>query len=128
MDYVEACVKNVLNNLYQDSTGSLVLGSVAIPTPPANVGKEFYYKELTLLHCIFILLNFSFQIDGNRPKRKKRIYFSLYFAFFFKDPADFGQWYEDNVDDEFTLGALQLHTSAERETIDSEYIIYPLYW
>eukprot|EP00105_Crassostrea_gigas_P044993 XP_019929141.1 PREDICTED: dynein beta chain, ciliary isoform X4 [Crassostrea gigas] len=73
MDYVEACVKNVLNNLYQDSTGSLVLGSVAIPTPPANV-----------------------------------------------DPADFGQWYEDNVDDEFTLGALQLHTSAERETIDSE--------
>jgi hypothetical protein len=39
MDYVEACVKNVLNSLYQDSTGSLVLGSVAIPTPPANVGK-----------------------------------------------------------------------------------------
>lgn len=55
MDYVEACVKNVLNNLYQDSTGSLVLGSVAIPTPPANVGKEFYYKEPTHLHCIFQL-------------------------------------------------------------------------
>nr|XP_022320176.1 dynein beta chain, flagellar outer arm-like isoform X6 [Crassostrea virginica] len=73
MDYVEACVKNVLNSLYQDSTGSLVLGSVAIPTPPANV-----------------------------------------------DPVDFGQWYEENVDEEFTLGALQLHTSVERETIDSE--------
>lgn len=85
MDYVEACVKNVLNNLYQDSTGSLVLGSVAIPTPPANVGKEFYYKEPTLLHCIFILLNFSVQIDGNRPKRKNGIYISLYFAsFYFK--------------------------------------------
>lgn len=55
MDYVEACVKNVLNNLYQDSTGSLVLGSVAIPTPPANVGKEFYYEEPTHLHCIFHL-------------------------------------------------------------------------
>ncbi|XP_062610301.1 uncharacterized protein LOC134272083 isoform X2 [Saccostrea cucullata] len=73
MDYVEACVKNVLNSLYQDSTGSLVLGSVAIPTPPANV-----------------------------------------------DPVDFGQWYEDNVDEEFTLGALQLHSSVEREAIDSE--------
>lgn len=36
------------------------------------------------------------------------------------DPVDFGQWYEDNVDEEFTLGALQLHTSVERETIDSE--------
>lgn len=55
MDYVEACVKNVLNNLYQDSTGSLVLGSVAIPTPPANVGKEFYYEEPKHLHCIFQL-------------------------------------------------------------------------
>ncbi|XP_056010102.1 uncharacterized protein LOC125667097 [Ostrea edulis] len=73
MDYVEACVKNVLNSLYQDSTGSLVLGSVAIPTPPANV-----------------------------------------------DPVDFGQWYENNVDEEFTLGALQLHSSVEKETIDSE--------
>lgn len=47
MDYVEACVKNVLNSLYQDSTGSLVLGSVAIPTPPANVGKE----HESLYHC-----------------------------------------------------------------------------
>lgn len=90
--------------------------------------RNFIIKNQHICTSFFILLNFSFHIDQNRPKKKNEIYYSpsLQF-FFFKDPADFGQWYEDNVDDEFTLGALQLHTSAERETIDSEYIIYPLY-
>jgi len=32
-------VRNVLHNIYTDSSGTLVLGTVAIPTPPANVGK-----------------------------------------------------------------------------------------
>ncbi|KAK3108743.1 hypothetical protein FSP39_014630 [Pinctada imbricata] len=76
-DYVEACVKHVLTNLYQDSSGSLVLGSVAIPTPPANV-----------------------------------------------DPVDFGSWYEKNVDEEFTLNALQLHNSVEKETNESEASVF----
>jgi hypothetical protein len=39
MTYIEAAVTHVLSNIYQESTGTLVLGSVAIPTPPANVGR-----------------------------------------------------------------------------------------
>jgi len=38
-EYVWAVVRNVLHNIYTDSSGTLVLGTVAIPTPPANVGK-----------------------------------------------------------------------------------------
>ena len=36
--YVGAVVRNILHNIYTDSSGTLVLGSVAVPTPPANVG------------------------------------------------------------------------------------------
>lgn len=38
-EYVWALVRNVLHNIYTDSSGTLVLGTVAIPTPPANVGE-----------------------------------------------------------------------------------------
>ena len=37
--YVYALVRTVINNIYSDTSGTLVLGSVAVPTPPANVGK-----------------------------------------------------------------------------------------
>ena len=37
--YVSSLVKTVLHNIYTDTSGTLVLGTVAIPTPPANVGK-----------------------------------------------------------------------------------------
>ena len=37
--YVSSLVKTVLHNIYTDTSGTLVLGSVAIPTPPANDGK-----------------------------------------------------------------------------------------
>ena len=37
--YVYALVRTVINNIYTDTSGTLVLGSVAVPTPPANVGK-----------------------------------------------------------------------------------------
>jgi len=33
----------------------------------------------------------------------------------FTEPAEYAWWYEKNVDEEFTLAALQLHTSVERE-------------
>ena len=42
MTYIESAISHVLYNLYQESSGSLVLGNVAIPTPPANVGKLLY--------------------------------------------------------------------------------------
>ncbi|XP_052258855.1 uncharacterized protein LOC127863384 isoform X2 [Dreissena polymorpha] len=67
-DYVIALVRNVLHNIYTDSSGTLVLGTVAVPTPPANV-----------------------------------------------EPSEYAWWYEKNVDEDFTLAALQLHTSVERE-------------
>ncbi|XP_053409232.1 uncharacterized protein LOC123561373 isoform X4 [Mercenaria mercenaria] len=67
-EYVRAVVRNVLHNVYTDSSGTLVLGTVAIPTPPANV-----------------------------------------------EPSEYAWWYEKNVDEEFTLAALQLHTSVEKE-------------
>ncbi|KAJ8316357.1 hypothetical protein KUTeg_006371 [Tegillarca granosa] len=35
------------------------------------------------------------------------------------DPVDFGNWYEKNVDEEFTLPALQLHSSVEKESNDA---------
>lgn len=90
--------------------------------------RNFTEQNQHVCTPFFIWLNFSFLIDPNRPPpKKKNLFLTFFYVFFFLDPVDFGQWYEDNVDDEFTLGALQLHTSAERETIDSEYIIYPLY-
>lgn len=49
-DYVRALVRNVLHNVYTDSSGTLVLGTVAIPTPPANVGKlMFTFKDFTMV-------------------------------------------------------------------------------
>jgi len=38
-DYVLALTRNILHNIYSDNSGTLVLGTVAIPTPPANVGE-----------------------------------------------------------------------------------------
>ena len=51
--YVKAVVRNVLHNVYTDSSGTLVLGTVAIPTPPANVGKFFVVNFVTFLRNIF---------------------------------------------------------------------------
>ncbi|XP_052060514.1 uncharacterized protein LOC127700861 isoform X4 [Mytilus californianus] len=77
MTYIEAAVSHVLYNLYQESSGSLVLGSVAIPTPPANV-----------------------------------------------DPQEYGSWYEKNVDEEFTISALQLQSSVEKENNDANSSVF----
>lgn len=53
MTYIEAAVTHVLSNIYQESTGTLVLGNVAIPTPPANVGRY----PLSVINTIAILLD-----------------------------------------------------------------------
>jgi len=34
---------------------------------------------------------------------------------FHSEPNEYAWWYEKNVDEEFTLAALQLHTSVEKE-------------
>ena len=34
----------------------------------------------------------------------------------FSEPLEYGKWYAKNVDEEFTLSALQLHISVEKET------------
>lgn len=31
------------------------------------------------------------------------------------EPSEYAWWYDRNVDEEFTLAALQLHTSVEKE-------------
>ena len=46
--YVSSLVKTVLHNIYTDTSGTLVLGTVAIPTPPANVGKSKYNLYITV--------------------------------------------------------------------------------
>ena len=56
--YVSSLVKTVLHNIYTDTSGTLVLGTVAIPTPSANVGKLCliaYVSSLvkTVLHNIY---------------------------------------------------------------------------
>ena len=50
--YVSSLVKTVLHNIYTDTSGTLVLGTVAIPTPPANVGKLLYnpYSTVRIIH------------------------------------------------------------------------------
>ncbi|XP_069115919.1 uncharacterized protein [Argopecten irradians] len=75
--YVEAVIRQVLTNVYQDTSGQLILGGVSIPTPPANV-----------------------------------------------EPIGFGKWFADNVDDDFTIPALQLHNSVEREVNEANSLVF----
>ncbi|WAR04811.1 DYH1B-like protein [Mya arenaria] len=48
--YVVALVRSVIHNIYTDSSGTLVLGTVAIPTPPANTA---------MISCLYNFFNSS---------------------------------------------------------------------
>jgi hypothetical protein len=39
---------------------------------------------------------------------------------FIVDPQEYGSWYEKNVDEEFTISALQLQASVEKECNDAK--------
>jgi hypothetical protein len=48
MTYIEAAVTHVLSNIYQESTGTLVLGSVAILTV---TGRKFIGKHESICNA-----------------------------------------------------------------------------